>query len=127
MASALDIILHGINNNRYLWGISMLGVNVGGRAIIGDLNSLHPTLFDTTVAKSVVAFCMFFMASRDALVSTTMSVIFMILTQGLLNPGFQFSLLPSKQKDTATQAYNVGVGAIGRYVERQNFLHEVQK
>lgn len=127
MASALDLFINGINNNRYLWGISMLGVNVGARTIIGDLNTLHPTLFDSTLAKTMVAFCMFFMASRDVLVSSTMCLIFMVLTHGLLNPGFKFTLLPSKEKDDAENSYDRGVREITNYVERQNFLHEVQK
>lgn len=84
-----------INNNRYLWALTMLGVNVGARAIVGDIGTMHPTLFDGTVAKAVVLFCMFFMASRDVAVALVMVAVFFVAVFGVLNPQFKYSLVPT--------------------------------
>lgn len=91
----MSLLVEALNNNKYLWALTMLGINVGGRAIVVDIGTMHPTLFDTTAAKAVVAFCLFFMASRDVAVAAVMCVLFFVVVFGLANPGFRFNLLPS--------------------------------
>jgi len=89
------IDLDVFNNNRYMWALSMLGVNIGGRAIVGDIGAMHPALFDGLPGKVAAVFCMFFMASRDVAVAAVMTLVFFVVVFGLFNPSYTFNILPT--------------------------------
>lgn len=97
----MDAALASINGNRFLWGLSMLGVNVGGRAIVGDITAMHPELPDATAFKAAVVFGMFFMATRDVVVAAVMACGFFVAVFGLFDARFGFNVLPRSDGERA--------------------------
>ena len=97
----MDALLASINNNRFLWGLSMLGINIGGRAIVGDITAMHPDLPEATAFKAAVVFGMFFMATRDVVVATVMACGFFVAVFGLFDGRFRFNVLPRSEGQRA--------------------------
>ena len=121
-------LLAAANNNRYLWGLSMLGVNVGARAIVGDIAAMHPTLAEATGFKALAVFGMFFMATRDVVVAAVLACCFFVAVFGLFDRRFRFHVLPRGDAPSPSRiARRLRYVAAAAAAERQNCLHDVQK
>lgn len=84
-----------LNNNKYLWGISLLFLNLGSRHIIGDLNKFHEKILAHEIVKKIVIFSMFFVATRDIPVSIVLTIAFSVIVFGLLDDKSKYSLVPN--------------------------------
>ena len=83
-----------INNNKYLWGCSMLFLNIGSRYLVADIGKFNEKLLSQDLAKKFILFCLFFMATRDFLTSIILTIASSILIYGLLNEQSRYSLVP---------------------------------
>lgn len=88
-------MLELLNNNKYLWGISLLFLNLGSRHIIGDLGKFHESILAHDLVKKFVLFSMFFVATRDIPVSILLTIAFSVIVHGLLNEKSRYSLVPN--------------------------------
>jgi hypothetical protein len=86
-----------INGNKYLWGISLLLLNVGSRHIVMDLGKFNENILANSIVKKFVLFCMFFVATRDVLVSLVLTLCFSVIVYGLLNENSRYTLVPHDQ------------------------------
>lgn len=84
----------GLNDNKILWGVSMLIVNLGSRYIIGDFGQVHDKIFGHPFFKPIIVFCICFMATRDVLLSSGLAMATQILFFGLLHEQSRYSLVP---------------------------------
>ena len=74
-----------LNENKYFIGLTMILVNIGSRYIIDDLNNEHRNLIRNEYIRKVFVFCVFFMATRDILISLALTVMFIIVIKELFN------------------------------------------
>ena len=74
-----------LNENKYFIGISMILVNIGSRYIIDDLNNEHRNLIRNEYIRKIFVFCVFFMATRDTIISIALTIIFIIFIKELFN------------------------------------------
>ena len=86
------------NNNKYLWGISLLLLNLGSRHIVTDLGKFNESILAHEVVKKFILWSMFFVATRDVLVSCVLTFCFSIIAYGLFNENSKYSLVPNDQK-----------------------------
>ena len=85
-----------INNNKMLIGLAMIFMNIGSRYILMDFTKEHEYIMMSQIFKHVVVFFIFFMATRDFLLSIILTCLFTILIKYFLNKNSIFNLLPSK-------------------------------
>jgi|TARA_B110000046_G_C12851760_1_gene338060 hypothetical protein len=74
-----------LNENKYFIGISMILVNIGSRYIIDELNTEHRNLIRNEYIRKIFVFCVFFMATRDILISIALTILFIFSIKELFN------------------------------------------
>ena len=77
-----DAVVTNVNelgNSKYFIGIMMIILNLGGRFIFNELGQNHERLFNNTITRRILVFTVFFMATRDIIISAMLSVFFIVL------------------------------------------------
>lgn len=95
MIEFLDIL----NNNRMFWGITMLLLNLGSRFVVADLGKIHETILANEYFKKLILFSMFFVATRDILAAFVLTILYIIVIDGLLHEKRKFCIIPKKYID----------------------------
>ncbi len=92
------------NNNRVIWGLTMLLMNLGARYIAADLGKSHEKIFSSQFVKKLIIFSLFFVATRDILLSFLLSILYVIIIDGILHENSKFCIVPKSVIDeTATK------------------------
>jgi hypothetical protein len=84
-----------VNNNAYMAGFSLLMLNVGSRYIMADIGGFLEKVLAHDLVKKLVLFCMFFVATRNAVTSLVLTVVFSIIIYGFFNEKSRYSLIPN--------------------------------
>ena len=100
----IDLAL--LNGSKLLWGITLVIMNMGSRYVIGDLTKVHESVLMSDLFKKIVLFCMFFIGSRDILISLFLTFAFSIVFNGIFNEKSKYSLIPSSLIDYTNQRAN---------------------
>jgi hypothetical protein len=95
----MDGLLMVLNQNKIVWGVSMLLLNIGSRYVIADLGKSHEYILSNQVVKKVVVMSMFFVATRDLLTSFLLTLAYVLIVDGILHEKKHFCLLPKKILD----------------------------
>lgn len=98
----LDIILSYINllnTNKIFWGVTMIMVNLGSRYVIGDLGKFHEFVLGQDIVKKIITFCLFFVATRDVMISFILTLVYIVVIDGMLHEKRNFCILPQKYKE----------------------------
>jgi phosphomannomutase len=96
-----------VNNNRVLWGVTMILLNFGSRYVVADLGKSHELLLSNEIAKKIIIFSMFFVGTRDILTSFLLTVAYIIIVDGILHENRKFNLLPKAFLSKAKQNVSV--------------------
>jgi hypothetical protein len=86
-------ILPILNNNKIIWGVTMLLLNMGSKYVMADLGKIHEKVLTNEIAKKIIIFSMFFVATRDFLTAFILSVFYVLLIDGVLHENRNFSLI----------------------------------
>lgn len=92
MYALLDLL----NNNRMFWGVTMLLLNLGSRFVVADLGKFHETILTNEYFKKIILFSMFFVATRDILAAFVLTILYIIVIDGLLHEKHKFCIIPKK-------------------------------
>lgn len=92
-------IIDLLNNNKFIWGITMLLLNFGSRYVIADLGKFHEAVLSNEYFKKIVIFSMFFVATRDILTAFLLTVLYILIIDGILNEKRKYCIVPSKYKN----------------------------
>jgi len=87
------------NNNRVIWGLTMLLMNLGARYISADLGKSHEKILQSQVVKKLIIFSLFFVATRDILLSFLLSILYVIIIDGILHENSKFCIVPKSLVD----------------------------
>lgn len=90
----MDNVLMMLNQNKVMWGVSMLLLNIGSRYVIADLGKGHEYILTSQFVKKLVVMSMFFVATRDLLTSFLLTVAYVLIVDGVLHEKKNFCLLP---------------------------------
>ncbi len=97
----MDTLLLLLNQNKIMWGMSMLLLQLGARYVIADLGKSHELLLSNEISKKIIVFAMFFVATRDVLTSFILTVAYIIIIDGMLHEKRKYSILPQSLKDAS--------------------------
>lgn len=103
----MDSVIMMLNQNRVVWGVSMLLLNIGSRYVIADLGKSHEYILSNQVVKKLVVMSMFFVATRDVLTSFLLTVAYVLIVDGILHEKRPYCLLPKKIIHNVTAVKNV--------------------
>jgi uncharacterized membrane protein (DUF485 family) len=101
-----------LNNNKILWGVSMILLNLGSKYIMADLGKAHEKLLKQEFFKKIILFSMFFVATRDIVTTFLLTCVYVIVVDGILHEDRNFSIMSDKEGDTNTTY--------------QNYLHNIK-
>lgn len=105
--------IQAFNHSPYLSGVALIMLNMGSRFVIADLGEFQQQLLATDLMKRLILFCMFFVATRDVVPATVLTVVFSILIYGLFNEHSKYSLVPDMAVIKGRlQDYYVRVGRV---------------
>jgi hypothetical protein len=91
--------LIALNNSKIFWGVSMILLNMGSRYIIGDLGKTHEKILTSEIFKKIILLSMFFVATRDVITSFLLTVVYVIVIDGLLHEKNNFYIIKEKPVD----------------------------
>jgi hypothetical protein len=87
-----------INGNPYFAGISLLMLNLGSRYIMGDIGEFLENILKNDFTKKLIIVALFFVATRDIVISLVLTIVFTIVVYGLFNEKSRYSLVPNDTK-----------------------------
>lgn len=80
----INMNLEQINTNKYIIGIAMITLTIGGRFIIGELTDKQKEKIDNSDFRTIFIFCSFFIATRDIIKSILLTMFFVIIIRYLV-------------------------------------------
>tara|TARA_Y100000389_G_scaffold201712_2_gene245114 strand:+ start:1085 stop:1399 length:315 start_codon:yes stop_codon:yes gene_type:complete len=88
----IESVFDKVNSNKFFIGFMMIILTIGGRFIISELSEEQKEKIDTPIFRKVFIFCAFFMATRDIVTATLLTIVFLIFLESINFDG--------KNKDT---------------------------
>lgn len=110
-----------LNNNKILWGVTMLLLNVGSKHIVADLGISQEKLLKNEIIKKIIVFSMFFVATRDITISFVLTALYIILIDGIFHDNRRFSVIQTPQptvqavKSVTDEEYKKALAVIKDY------------
>lgn len=122
MYALLDLL----NNNKMFWGVTMLLLNLGSRFVVADLGKFHETILTNEYFKKIILFSMFFVATRDILIAFVLTILYIIVIDGLLHEKRKFCIIPKKYIDDIQNKQDINEN---QYLQAKNVVlaYEMKK
>lgn len=92
----MNPFVDALNNNKILWGVTMLMLNIGSRYVVGDLGKFHEYILASEITKKIIVFSMFFVATRDIITAFLLTVLYIFVIDGILHEKRKFCVIPKK-------------------------------
>lgn len=73
-----------VNENKYFIGFAVILLNIGARFIIDELDDDLRSMVNNKIVRRFFIFCSFFIATRDIVISITLTVVFVIIINEFL-------------------------------------------
>jgi hypothetical protein len=111
------LILAG--NNKLVWGLTMLMMNLGARYIAADMGASHEIILNNHIAKKLIVFSLFFVATRDIPISVLMTILYVIVIDGLLHDKSKYCIVPKalltgEKDNSAVQNYTYNLAILNK-------------
>ena len=90
---------HTLNHNIYFVGITMVILNIGSRYVIQDLSKVQNKILSSWIFKKISLFAMFFVATKNVIISFLLMTGYVLLINVLFNDKSQFCVLPQSFKE----------------------------
>ena len=109
-----------LNNNKIVWGVTMLLLNMGSKYVMADLGKIHENVLTNEIAKKFIIFSMFFVATRDIMSSLLLSIFYIIVIDGIFHEKRNFSVVKAMVQTPITEAeYNKAKEIVTMYEENR--------
>ena len=105
----------------------MVLLNMGSKYVLADLGRVHERVLAHELAKKLIVFSMFFVATRDLLVSFLLSVLYVILVDGIFHEKRAFTLIkdPHEGNPISDIEYRRAKELVDVYEKQQTKPHQV--
>lgn len=129
MYEFIPVALNFLNNNKFFWGVTMLLLNFGSKYIIGDLGKIHEKILSSEIVKKLIIFSLFFVATRDIIIAFVLTILYILIIDGILHEKRQFCLVPERfiEEDQVPEVeYHRALKVLAKY-EKENKVTELFK
>ena len=97
MFANIEKILTHLNGSKYLSGIMMLLLNIGGKQISKEISFFHEKILNHPIVRRLFVFVAVFIATKDIKISLIVTAAFVLIVTGLLHEDSHYCVL-SKEK-----------------------------
>jgi len=114
--------LNKMNSNKYLAGVALLMLNLGSKYLIIDISKSTEQLLKLTIIRRFTLFSIFFIATRNIVVSLILTAVFIVFSSGLFNDKSKFCILSKKLKEVEIEQkeYQKALEVVEKYNAQQN-------
>lgn len=85
-----------LNNSKIVSGVALLMLNIGSRYIQADFGKAHDMLLSNEYVKKLIIMSMFFVATRDISIAFLLTILYIIIIDGVLHEDRKWCLIPKK-------------------------------
>ena len=96
--------LNNLNNSKFLTGLIVILLNVGGKYVSVNLSKSQEEYFKNIIGHHLIILAACWMATRDIILSVILTGIFTVLTKFLLNDESRFSIIPNSWKNKKVES-----------------------
>lgn len=116
--------LNQYNSNKYLAGVALLMLNIGSKYLIVDISKSTEHLLKLKIIRRFTIFSIFFISTRNIVVSLILTAVFIIFSSGLFNEKSKYCILPKslKEEKVTDSEYTSALDTIEKY-EKYNKLN----
>ena len=93
-------LISTLNGSKYFSGVLMILMNLGSKYVGLELSEFQDEFLSKKIIRRIIVFCIFFVATRDILISIVLTAIFIIFIGGILNDNSKFSLIKKYNPQT---------------------------
>jgi hypothetical protein len=88
-----------LNDNKFVAGILILIMNIGSKHINVELSKTQENYLKNSFGKQLIVFSIFWIGTRDILISLILTTIFILFFDYLLNENSYYCIIPEKYKE----------------------------
>ena len=100
--------LKNLNESKYSAGVAMLMLNIGSKYISIGLSKSQESYLTSNLARQLLIFSAAFVATKDLLISLSLTLIFILFADYIFNETSRFCILP-KQLTKIIDTNNDGI------------------
>ena len=97
-------LISSLNNSKYFSGALMILMNLGSKYVGLELSEFQDEFLSKKIIRRIIVFTIFFIATRDIIISLILTFLFIIFIGGILNDNSKFCLI--KKKNAKTKLIN---------------------
>ena len=86
-------IISSLNTSKYFSGVLMILMNLGSKYVGLELSEFQDEFLSKKLIRRLIIFCIFFVSTRDIIISIILTGIFIIFVGGIFNDNSKFSLV----------------------------------
>ena len=111
-----------LNKSKLLSGVTLLLLNIGSKYLILDISKGSQSLLKLKIIRRLTLFSIFFIATRNIVVSLILTAVFIVFSSGLFNDKSKFCILPKKLKEVEIEPkeYQKALEVVEKYNVQQN-------
>ena len=96
-----------MNENKLFIGLMVITVTIGGRFIVDEFNDSQKKMINNKLVRRLLAFCVFFMATRDVCTSFILTIIFALVMSSLVGDENEKKEPPTNEENLKQKLYHV--------------------
>jgi uncharacterized membrane protein (DUF485 family) len=93
-------IISSLNNSKFFSGALMILMNLGSKYVGLELSEFQDEFLSKKVIRRIIIFTIFFISTRDIVISIVLTGIFIIFIGGILNDNSKFCLIKKNNPKT---------------------------
>lgn len=93
-----------LDQNTYMAAVSMVLMNIGSKYIALDISKAQEQLLKHQVFRRITLFCIFYVATRNVLISCMLTFIFILINSCILHEESMFCILPYEARQVDPHA-----------------------
>lgn len=109
------------NQSKYIAGLMMILMNLGGRYISAEISDFQEEFFESPYVRRIFIFVVCFIATRDVKVSLILTIVFIVLVSGIFNENSKFCILPIKKQNSkiTKEEFIYAQSVVNKYHQQQ--------
>jgi len=100
-------IINSLNTNKYFFGIVMILMNIGSKYAVSEISILQHNFLNHKIIRRLLLFTIFFVATRDVIISLIMTAVFIVVALELFNENSKHCVLPKNITGSVNKNINM--------------------
>ena len=123
-------LISTLNTSKYFSGVLMILMNLGSKYVGLELSEFQDEFLSKKIIRRLIIFCIFFIATRDIIISVILTGIFILFVGGIFNDNSKFSIIKKynpKTKVITREDVRKAKKIINKYEKQEMKRRNLQK